>query len=221
VSARPRVLVVEDDPRLSDVIRAIIGGAGFAAVEVVHTARCAEATVRSFAPDVVLVDLGLPDRDGVDLIRGLRAGALPFRGSILVLTSVVAPERILAALRSGANGYLFKEDLHTRLAASLAELASGGSPLSGRAATVVLRELLAMATPPRNDGALPALTGREAEVLELLSTGASYAEVARELAVQINTIRTHVRSLYEKLGVRNRAEAVNLGWNLGLLRRAG
>jgi LuxR family maltose regulon positive regulatory protein len=64
---------------------------------------------------------------------------------------------------------------------------------------------------------LPALTAREREVLELLSTGAGYTEIARELAVSLNTVRSHIRSLYDKCGVENRAEAVNMGWNLGLL----
>jgi DNA-binding NarL/FixJ family response regulator len=212
-----RVLVVEDDSRMANIIRVVLDEAGFTALEVAHTARNAEARMRTFAPDMLLVDLGLPDKDGAELIRTVRACS--FQGRILVLTSAIAPERILAALRAGADGYLFKDDLDARLAGSLFELANGESPLSGGAAAVVLRELRFGAGPPSHDAAAPVLTAREASVLELLATGFSYAEIARELAVGLNTVRTHIRSLYDKLAVENRAEAVNLGWNVGLLRQ--
>jgi len=219
MSPSPRVLLVEDDPRVSEAVQAILSGAGFTAIDVAGTARSAEARARSAAPDVMLVDLGLPDRDGVDLIRALRASAFP--GAILVLTSATGPERILAALRGGADGYLFKDEIGTKLSPALGELARGGSPLSGGAVKVLVHELRQQQPLPRNDVKLPALTPRERAILELLSTGASYAEMGRELRIQVNTVRTHIRSLYDKLGVENRAEAVNLAWSMGLLRRAG
>jgi DNA-binding NarL/FixJ family response regulator len=214
----PRVLLVEDDTRTSEAVHAILSAAGFTGIEVTGSARGAETRVRSLAPDVILVDLGLPDGDGVELIRALRASA--FAGPILVLTSARGPDRILAALRGGADGYLFKDDLDAKLSRALGELARGGSPLSPGAAKVLVHDLRQRPPSPRNDVALPALTARERAILELLSTGASYAEMGRELAIRLNTVRTHIRSLYHKLGVQNRAEAVNLAWNMGLLRRA-
>jgi DNA-binding NarL/FixJ family response regulator len=210
-----RTLLVEDDRRIAEVIQAILNGAGFANLDVVHTAALAEARLRSATHGLVLVDLGLPDRDGVELIRSIRAAG--FAGSILVLTSATGPERILAAVRAGADGYMFKEDLGSKLAPALHHLASGGNPFSGGAARVLLDEVRRAAPPPASGLSLPALTAREREVLELLSTGASYADIARELAISVNTVRSYIRSLYDKCGVENRAEVVNLAWNLGLL----
>ena len=184
----PRVLLVEDNSQVSAAICAIMISAGYSDLEVAKTAAVAERRVRLAHPDLVLVDLGLPDRDGADLILALRTAA--FREPILVLTSPTSDARVLEALRAGAYGYLFKEDLDTGLAAQLR---------SDRRADA------------------PTISSRELSVLELLATGASYAEIARMLGVALNTVRTHVRSLYEKMGVENRAEAVNLAWTSGLL----
>lgn len=212
------VLLVEDDRRIVEVIRAILRDAGFPSLDVVHTAALAEARLRSGMHRLALVDLGLPDHDGTDVIRAARAG--DFRGPILVLTSATHPDRILAAVHAGADGYLFKDDLDAKLGPALCHLANGGTPFSGPAARVVLDELRrAAAPPPRPSQFAPSLTRREREVLELLSTGANYAEIGRELAIGINTVRSYIRSLYEKCGVANRTEAVNVAWNAGLLDR--
>ncbi len=207
----PRVLLVEDDRRVSDAICAILTGAGYSHLEVAATAGAAERRVRVARPDLILVDLGLPDRDGADLILALRTAA--FREPILVLTSATSDARILGALRAGADGYLFKDDLDVALAVALRDLGRGGMPLSPGAAKAVLAQLRGGR---RADA--PMISSRELSVLELLATGASYAEIARVLGVALNTVRTHVRSLYEKMGVENRAEAVNLAWTSGLLR---
>lgn len=209
-----RLLLVEDDGRIAEAIRAVLAMAGYTQVAVAGTAATAETEVRRNPPDLVLVDLGLPDRDGAELIRALRAAE--YRRPILVLTSATGDDRVLAALRAGADGYLFKDDVEARLAIALRDLAQGGAPLSPGAARAVLRQL---GLGQRNL-VIPSLTARETGVLELLATGGGYAEIAGDLGVELNTVRTHVRSIYEKLGVENRAEAVNLAWNLGLLNRS-
>ena len=215
MGARGRVLVVEDDPRVAAIIRAILAKEDFASVELARTAADAESCLRTRSHELVLVDLGLPDRDGVALIGCLRAD-VRFAGAILVLTSTTAPERVLAALEAGASGYLFKEDMTQRLASSLREVASGCLPLSQGAAQAVLGRLRHS---PRTRAAapMPALTPRERDVLMLLSTGAKYAEIGSELGIGTNTVRSHIRSLYDKCGVQNGAEAVSLAWSLGLL----
>lgn len=211
---RPRLLLVEDDARMAEAICAVLVAAGYTRTEVAATARSAEARLRRSPPDLVLVDLGLPDRDGAELIRAARA--VGFQKPIMVLTSATSDERVLEALRAGADGYLFKDDIEVRLALALGDLVKGGAPLSPGAARAVLRQL---GFQPRKL-VVPALTPKEAAVLELLATGGSYAEIAAQLGIELNTIRTHIRSIYNKLGVENRAEAVNLAWNLGLLHRS-
>jgi DNA-binding NarL/FixJ family response regulator len=215
VSVPPRVLVVEDDPRIVAIIRAILTKAGFGSLDFARTAREAEACVQGRTPELVLVDLGLPDRDGVEVIGRIRRDAR-FAGAILVLTSTSAPERVLGALEAGTDGYLFKEDMNQRLAVSLRDVANGGLPLSQGAARAVLERLRhspRIRTPPP----LPALTPRERDVLTLLSTGAKYAEIGTELGIGTNTVRSHIRSLYDTCGVQNGVEAVSLAWTLGLL----
>jgi NarL family two-component system response regulator YdfI len=219
LTATARVLVVEDDRRTAQAICAILRSADYSAIEIAHSGARAEVLFQTFDPDLVLMDLGLPDRDGADLIRAARASR--FLKPILVLTSATTEDRILAALRAGADGYLFKDDLDPRLTGALRELVSGGAPLSPGAAAAVLRQVRlgshGIESPDRS--ILPALTPKERSVLEELATGAGYTEIAGSLKIELNTVRTHIRSLYAKLGVENRAEAVNLGWALGLLRR--
>lgn len=210
---RPRVLLVEDETRTAEVICAVLNSAGYTELDVATTAARAEASIRASPPDLILVDLGLPDRDGTELIRAVRSAG--FRKPVVVLTSAMSDERVLESLRAGADGYLFKDDIEVRLAVALADLAKGGAPLSPGAARAVLRRLGF----EQRQLVVPALTPKEAAVLEILATGGSYASIAADLSVGLNTVRTHIRSIYEKLGVENRAEAVNLAWNLGLLRR--
>jgi DNA-binding NarL/FixJ family response regulator len=226
---RETILLVEDNAPTAALICTILADADFQGVSVAGTARQAEAAIARMSLDLVLLDLGLPDGDGVTVIERARAAA--FAKPIVVLTAATGDDQVLRALRAGADGYLFKEDLDHALVPGLREIARGGAPLScgaARAALVALRQQKEPAStativpPPNGPGKQaisPSLTKRELQVLESLSFGGGYAEVARDLGVEINTVRTHVRALYAKLGVENRAEAVNLGWAHGLLRR--
>jgi DNA-binding NarL/FixJ family response regulator len=207
------VLVVEDDETTATLVCTILGEAGFKAVDHARTAREAEDAITRRTPGLVLMDLGLPDGDGVTVIE--RARAAGFDKPIVVLTGATRDDQVLRAIRAGADGYLFKEDIDHGLVPGLREVARGGAPLSAGAARAALLALRQRSQP----AVVPSLTKREQQVLLALSLGGGYAEVARDLGVEINTVRTHVRALYQKLGVENRAEAVNLGWSHGLLRR--
>jgi DNA-binding NarL/FixJ family response regulator len=215
--AQGNILVVEDNAPTAALICTILAEADFQGVSVAETARQAELAMARRAPDLVLLDLGLPDGDGVTVIERARARA--FAKPILVLTGATRDDQVLRALRAGADGYLFKEDLNHELVPGLREVARGGAALSGGAARAALLALRQRSEPTSGAAISPSLTKRELQVLESLSFGGGYAEVARDLGVEINTVRTHVRTLYRKLGVENRAEAVNLGWSHGLLRR--
>jgi two-component system nitrate/nitrite response regulator NarL len=199
----PTLLCVDDDARLNQVLALLLRRTGLVC-RFVCSGREALDDLEREIPDVVLVDLGLPDLDGVDLIRQIsgRWPDLP----VLVITIATAPARILAALRAGAQGYLFKEDLRRKLPAAVKEILAGGSPLSSAAAQVVLKSL----REPPNAVASSCLTERERSVLDCLSRGLTYEEVGNVLDISINTVRTHVRRIYAKLDVSTKIEAALL-----------
>ena len=213
MSESPRVLVVEDEHQTAQTIELLLRAADFVSVTIVGSVKGVRARLNVSAPDLVLLDLRLPDGDGVELIPVVRAKAP--RARILVLTSATTADRILAALRAGADGYLYKEDLDVHLALAIRDVLKGGTPLSPSAAKIVVQQLHL----DHPGMVAPRLTPKEIAVLELLAIGHGYGDIARELDVELNTIRTHIRSLYDKLDVENRAEAINRGWRLGLLRQ--
>jgi DNA-binding NarL/FixJ family response regulator len=203
-AARPRLLLVDDDRPFCDLVRPLLDPAF--ELRVVHGVRDAVAAV-AFCADVVIVDLILPDGDGVDVISRLALGdpELP----ILVLSSVDNDTRVLGALRAGARGYLFKEDV-AQLARSVDELRCGQSPMSAGVARLVLRELRSLPGAGGVAGVVQrgTLTTRELEVVEHLRRGLTYEEVGAALGVSTNTVRTYIRSVYEKLQVSTKTEAV-------------
>jgi DNA-binding NarL/FixJ family response regulator len=201
-------LLVESDARTASLISAVLEARGLGPVEVVRTVAGAREWARAFVASQVIVALDLPGGDALQLIDVFRRSAAT--SAILILTSAKDERGVLRALRAGADGCLFKEELGARLA--------GASEGSGEAASRGAASRKGQGG-ERSAPVLPSITPRESSVLDLLATGGGYAEIADELAIAINTVRTHVRSLYDKLGVENRAEAVNLAWNLGLLRR--
>ena len=162
--------------------------------------------------DVALVDLGLPDVPGTRVLselRRLRPGAC-----LVAFTVEDDPVAILAAIRAGARGYLLKGTPPDRLLAAIREAAVGGAPLTPRIARTVLDALgtVAPAAP------LEDLTPREAEVLERLARGETYAEVARRLGIGLGTVQSHVKSIYKKLEVGSKTEAAAVALSRGLVR---
>lgn len=153
--------------------------------------------------DVALVDLGMDGVDGVSVLVALRIACPDLR--LIVVSGFDDRRHVLEAVTAGADGYLLKSDLGEHLEHALREVIDGGGPLSPRIATYLLEELR-----PAGAGApTPALSPREREVLVGLSRGGTYAGIARELGISVNTIRHHIRNLYAKLGVTGRAEAVS------------
>jgi DNA-binding NarL/FixJ family response regulator len=216
--ARRGVLLVEDDThtrsRLARVIEehprlVLLGMAG----------SCAEARAlfARLHPDVLLTDLGLPDGDGVTLIREARARwpeVLP-----LVITVFGDEQHVMSALEAGALGYLLKDGTAEHIGASIVDMLGGGSPISPVIARRLLRRF--RETPPggaAEPGPLPRLSEREGEVLRLIVKGFTYAEIADLLGVSAHTVTTHVRGIYRKLEVHSRGEAVYEALQLGLVK---
>lgn len=181
-------------------------------VRVVATARDgarALQAVASHRPDVVLLDLGLPDVDGLEVIREIKSR---WPGTeILVYTVFADEQRVLDAVRAGASGYLLKGAAVARVVEALREVCSGGSVVQPQLARALLRRLQ-----PAPDAA-GRLTPREIEVLSLIAKGLSNRAVAEQLGVSRATVRTHLEHIYAKLVVSNRTEAVTLAIREGLI----
>jgi DNA-binding NarL/FixJ family response regulator len=217
-AGRHGVLLVEDDTntraRLAEVIAAHPQLRLLAAV-----GSCAEARTEldRGAPDVLLTDLGLPDGDGVDLIRELRRRG--YTTGAMVVTIFGDESHVVAALEAGALGYILKDGSPDYLGTSILEMLAGGSPISPPIARYLLRRFRggdAAIAPARSE--LPRLSEREGQVLELIVKGFSYAEIARLIGVSTHTVTTHVRGIYGKLEVHSRGEAVYEAVQLGLVR---
>lgn len=209
---RTRLLLVDDDRRLCAVAAPLLER-DFELCTV-HRAREVEAIAATYRPHVAVIDLGLPDGDGIDVIAGLSVRQPEI--AILVLTIATSERSILAALRAGARGYLFKEDLG-RLGRAVDEILAGESPMSASVAQLVLQQLRGPPSPIAGCEPRGTFTPRELEVLDGLRKGLSYGEVADRLGVSTNTIRTYIRSVYDKLQVSSKTEAVLEALRRGLL----
>jgi DNA-binding NarL/FixJ family response regulator len=155
------------------------------------------------APDVFLVDLGLPDMHGLELVR--RIAAKHPACDILVITIFGDEESVIGALEAGARGYLLKGALENDIASDIRHLRNGGSPLSPVIARQVLKRLVPVPNPPAPDALL---TPRESEILNAIARGFSYAETAGLLRISVQTVHSHLKNIYKKLAVHSKTEAV-------------
>jgi DNA-binding NarL/FixJ family response regulator len=154
-------------------------------------------------PDVVLMDINLPLRSGIDCVVELKTNYPKLQ--ILILTASEDSRQIFAALRAGASGYLLKGAPHDQLVAAIEDVQAGGSPMSAPIARKVVSYFHKIAT-PSND--LEKLTPREQDILSHLAKGSYYKEIATELGISLSTVRNHLHEIYHKLHVQSRTEAV-------------
>jgi DNA-binding NarL/FixJ family response regulator len=212
------VLLVEDDPNTRSRLAQVVEGHPelylLAAV-----GSCAEArqALDKQKPDVLLTDLGLPDGDGVELIREIRKRGFPTQP--MVVTVFGDETHVVAALEAGALGYLLKDGSPDYIGNSILEMLGGGSPISPPIARYLLRRFRGLEEAQLPDGSeAPRLSEREREVLTMIVKGFSYAETAKLLGVSAHTVTTHVRSIYRKLEVHSRGEAVYEALQLGIVK---
>jgi len=212
-----KVVIVEDDPLVAaHVARGVAAHDGLSLVATAGTLAEARALLDRHV-DLLILDLGLPDGSGIELIEEVRArGGLEPR--ILVLSVLGDQDTVLAAVLAGADGYLLKDIDSLDIGQQAADALTGGAPLSPSIAAYVLRHLRRQRADPQGDDPHAALSPREIELLQLLARGYSNRQAATELEISPHTIGDHVKSIYRKLRVSNRGEAMARAFRSGLLR---
>ena len=211
------VFLVEDDFRVaSSVLEGLAATRHIVGVGYAQSLAEARTVLRKASPDVLVVDLQLPDGDGVDLIREARAQNLA--RAILVFSVFGGESRVIGAIEAGADGYILKGCSDAELIVALERAAQGEAPISPAIARHVLNRLRSGDSAPAPDGATAeALSQREVDVLKLVAHGFIPDEIGARLCISPHTVRTHIRHIYEKLRVSRRGQAIYEGQRRGYL----
>jgi DNA-binding NarL/FixJ family response regulator len=198
------VSIVEDNEQLRGTLAKLLGKSeGFECISQYGTAEAALEGLPKDKPQVVLMDINLPGINGVECVRRLKQIAPGI--SAVMLTAYEDTENIFNALAAGATGYLLKRAPRAELLDAIREVHRGGSPMTTHIARKVVQSFQRAAPAPQADGVLSA---REQEVLDHLSQGFLYKEIAEKMGISYETVHTYIRRIYEKLQVRTRTEAV-------------
>jgi DNA-binding NarL/FixJ family response regulator len=204
-------MVVDDHPMWRDGVARDLTDAGYLVTATISEGAQALRVAPAARPDVVVLDLQLPDMAGVEVIRGL-LDALP-AVRILMLSASGEHRDVLDALKAGASGYLVKSAGRQEFLNAVQRTADGEAVFTAGLAGLVLGEYRKLATSPRGK---PQLTARETEVLRLVAKGLSYKLVAEELTVSIRTVQNHVQNTLGKLQLHNRSALVRYAFENGL-----
>ena len=200
-----KVAVVEDSDDIRDALRIVINGSeGYECQYVYPDAESALEGLPSKEIDVVLMDINLPGMNGIDCIRQLK-GVMPGT-QFMICTVYDDNDVIFSALESGATGYLLKRTAPSRILDAIKELYHGGSPISGEIARRIVSSIHNRKNSKEN---VADLTERENEILQLLAKGYLYKEIAARLFISLETVKSHIHNIYDKLHVQTRVEALN------------
>jgi DNA-binding NarL/FixJ family response regulator len=200
------VSIVEDNDQLRATLARLLNRAeGFRCASHYADAESALAALPGERPEVVLVDINLPGMNGVEFVRRLKLAAPDILA--VMLTAYEDTENIFNALAAGAAGYLLKRAPRSELLEAIREVRRGGSPMTTHIARKVVQSFQKAGPAPQPGGG-DTLSTREQEVLDLLSQGFLYKEIADKLGISYETVHTYIRRIYEKLQVRTRTEAV-------------
>lgn len=211
-----RVLIADDDDLMrAGLVELLAGEAEIEIVGEASTGRQAVDQARRLAPDVVLMDVRMPDLDGIEATSELTRAAPDTK--VLILTTFEQDDYVFRALRAGASGFLLKRARPEELIAAVHTIARGDSLLSPSVTRLVIDRLAQQPLPELGKMAkLDELTRREREVLTLIARGLSNREIAAELFVEESTVRTHVKRVQTKLGLRDRVQIVILAYETGV-----
>lgn len=196
--------IVEDDPEIRQLLQLLVGNSpGFRCDHAYPDAESAIAELNGKMVDVILMDIELPGKTGIECVAELREMGL--KADILMLSVRDEEDAIFRSLCAGASGYLLKGTPPVQLLQAIRECKDGGSPMSPS----IARKVVASFQKPTPSAESHDLSEREAEVLQLLCAGENYKTIADQLFVSANTVKAHIKHIYAKLHVRNRAEAVS------------
>jgi DNA-binding NarL/FixJ family response regulator len=176
----------------------------FNVLDTFKTAEEAIYDLPSLKPDIVIMDINLPGINGIDCIKEVK-GKLP-KTQFMMFTVYENDEKVFEALKAGASGYLLKNTGLVQMIEALKDLHNGGSPMS---ANIARKLVTVFREKEKNLEDIESLTHRENEILQLLSKGLLYKEIADQLTISVGTVRQHIHKIYEKLHVQNRTEAIN------------
>ena len=200
-----KVAIVEDEKQIRESLAILINGSeGFSCVHTFENAEDAIEAIADLPLDVVLMDIHLPGKTGIECIAALKPQCPEVQ--FLMCTSFEDTDSVFNALQSGASGYLTKTTQPSKILDAIVEVYKGGSPMSSNIARKVVASFH---TSNRENNELQKLSVREKEILNLLSQGLRYKEIADRLFLSTETVRTHIRNIYEKLQVNSRTEALN------------
>jgi len=211
---RLRVMVVDDHPIWRDAVARDLAEAGFEVVATAGDGRQAIRLAGTVQPDVVVLDLQLPDISGVQVARALAASDRPPR--VLVLSASGEHADVLEAVKAGASGYLVKSARREEFLDAVRRTAGGDAVFTPGLAGLVLGEYRRLAAQPAGGSSGPRLTRRETEVLRLVAKGLSYGQIAERLVLSLRTVQNHVQHTLSKLQLHNRAQLVRYAMERGL-----
>lgn len=199
-----KVLIYEDNPQLREGLSMLINGSdGFEVLAAYKNCIHVTDEVEAWKPDVILMDIDMPGVNGIEglkLIRKVNADV-----KILMLTVFDDNKNVFESIKAGANGYILKKTAPSKLLEYINEAASGGAPMTSSIAAQVLKMFSETQNPVHKEYNL---TEREKQVLQYLVNGYSYKMIAAEIFIAIDTVRSHIKNIYEKLHVNSKSEAV-------------
>ncbi|NUT33740.1 MAG: response regulator transcription factor [Hamadaea sp.] len=209
-----RVMVVDDHPMWRESVARDLAEAGYDVIAAVGDGAQAIRVGRSLRPDVVVLDLQLPDLSGVEVITALGGGEKPIH--ILVLSASGEHQDVLDAVKAGATGYLVKSAGRAEFLSAVQKTAAGDAVFTPGLAGLVLGEYRRLAAAPAADPDAPRLTERETEILRLVAKGLSYKQIAERLVLSPRTVQNHVQHTLGKLQLHNKVELVRYAMERGL-----
>lgn len=197
-----KIIIVEDDARTRESLRVLLNGEqGITVLDIYATAEEALSAIKKgLTPDVMLVDIGLPEMSGIEFIK--KAKELVPDSEIMIFTVFEDRETILSAIKAGASGYILKGASPREIIEALKNIYEGGAPMSPKIARALIKEF------QKEIAEQYLLTPREVEIIKAIEKGLSYKEISSTLNISVHTVHTHIKNIYEKLQAKNRADAL-------------